>query len=579
MNDTITLFMFPFQRSLRGGLRIRAESALTQLGVTVEVKTLLIGLRWPGTPGPHPVCIEPENAEWTVDIFDGVPQALQEAFDTHDGHNLVYSNDEIAMQEKPENIRRDCVRKAVQAALSKVDAGAGVVSFFGTARPVLGYYVVPVIQVPSHVFELYPPLPVMKIWAGYQTSEGLLSECMQNVLAEAAEEMGRPNPGRSFAMNSGSAAEIVRDAAETFMRAISLSLRDKEFPFVDLFTSINELSSLLYEGSKGMGRLVLVAPDNPAIVYSLRLASPVPFRQARWARKVLQMSSPEFALVANGHAIHGLGDLSADHDFSAQDAFWIDFIDHYHWNLRLGQRTLMLTAFGEARLPQEPIAQPRFYDSFLRQLPGTSEGDAERMWQLLKVMAEVQHGSMIMIATDAASEAARLSRQAMVIKPTLMTAELLRQASKIDGTILVDPFGVCYAVGVILDGLANERCTPSRGSRYNSAVRYVFSGVSSRMALVQSADGTTDILPLLRPRISRALIEAKVRELEAATPDNFHDARRFINEKRFYLSAEQCHRVNAALDRIDAMPRRDYSIRLSTDRCTPDPEMNDDYYA
>ncbi len=290
------------------------------------------------------------------------------------------------------------------------------------------------------------------------------------------------------------------------------------------------------------------------------------------------MSSPEFALVANAHAIEGLGDLCAQHNSSAQDAFWIDFIDHYRWNLRLGQRTLMRTAFGEARLPQEPIARPRFYDSFLRQFPGTSESDADRMWQLLEVMAAEQHGSMIMIATDATTEAARLSRQGMAIKPTLMTTEFLRRVSRIDGTVLVDPFGVCHALGVILDGLANERCTPSRGSRFNSAVRYVYSNASSRMALVQSADGTTDILPLLLPRIARELVEAKVRELERATPDNFHDARRFLDEKRFYLSGEQCQRVNAALDRIEAMPRGEYSILVLTTRFFPDSEMNDSYY-
>ena len=579
MNDTITLFMFPFQRPFRAGLKYLAESVLEQLGIQVEVKTLLVGVIRPGVQGTHPVCIEPENAEWSLNIFDDALQAIEEAFKTHDGHKMFYSNDEIAMQDKPENIRRDCVRSTIQAALSKVDEEACVVSFFGPVRAVLDYHVVPVIQVPSHVFALYPLLPVVNGWAGYKTSEGLLSECMRNVLAEASEEMGRSNPGRAFPLNSSSAAEIIRHASGTFMQAISLALRDKEFPLVDLFTSINEISSLLYEGSKGTGRLLLIAPDSSSIVYSLRLASPVPFRQARWARKILQMSSREFALVANGHAIHGLGDLCSHHDSCAQDAFWIDFIDHYHWNLRLGGRTLMRTAFGEAQLPQQPIAQPRFYDSFLRQFPGTSEVDAERMWQLLEVMAEGQHGSMIMVATDAASEAARLSRQGMVTEPTQMTPELLRRASRIDGTILVDPLGICYALGVILDGLANECCTPSRGSRYNSAARYVFSTASPRMALIQSADGTTDVLPLLLPRISRDLVEAKVRELEGATPDNFHNARRFIDEKRFYLSEEQCHRVNAALDRIDAMPLRDYSLHLSTNRCNPNPEMNDGYYA
>lgn len=120
--------------------------------------------------------------------------------------------------------------------------------------------------------------------------------------------MGRPNPGRGFPQTSMSVSEIVRRGAKSFMKSISLSLRDREFPFIDLFASINELSSLLYEGSKGTGRLLLIAPDNPAVVYSLRLATPVAFRQARWARKIFQMSSPEFALVANGHAIQGLGD-------------------------------------------------------------------------------------------------------------------------------------------------------------------------------------------------------------------------------------------------------------------------------
>jgi hypothetical protein len=578
MTDYITLFMFPFQRSLRIGLKIRAEGVLSQLGIEVKVKTLLVGVRRPGTSGPHPVCIEPENSEWTLNIFDGLPQAVEKAFETHDGHRMFYSNDEIATQEKPENIRRDCVHLSVASTLSTLDPEAGVVSFFGRARPVFDYHVVPVIQVPSYVFELYPPLPVVKGWADYETSKGLIHECLDLVLAEATEEMGRPHPGRGFPTNSSSDAEIVRRGAGTFMQSISLSLRDKEFPFIDLFASVNELSSLLYEGLKGNGRLLLIAPDNPAILYSLRLAMPVAFREARWARKILQMSSPEFALVVNGHAIQGLGDLSAQHDSSAQDAFWIDFLDHYHWNLRLGSRTLMRTVFGEARLPREPIAQPRFYDSFLRLFPGTSDDDAKRIWQFIELMAEGWHGCMVVIAGDAATEAARLSRQGMVVKPTLLTAELLHRASRIDGTILVDPFGVCHALGVILDGLANERCTPSRGSRYNSAVRYVYSSTSRRMALVQSTDGTMDILPLLRPRISRDAVEAKVKEIEEATPENFHSARLFVDEKRFYLSEDQCRRVNAALDRIESMPYKENTIRIITQRIVPNSEMNDSYY-
>lgn len=457
MNDFINLFMFPYQRSLRGGLRIQAESVLKKLGIQTEVKALLVGVRRPGGSSPHSVCIEPEDGVWTLTTFDGVPEAVENAFKTHDGHNMFYSNDDVATREKPENIRRDCVKTTVQAALSRFDSEHGVISFFGPAHPILEHHVVPIIQVPSDVFELYPCLPVVTGWAGYKTSEGLISECLLGVLYGAVEEMGRPNPGRGYPMNSGSADEIIRRGAERLMRALCLSLFDNEFPFVDLFAYINELSALLYEGTKGKGRLLLIAPDNPDAVYSIRLASPVPFRQARWARKVLQMASSDFALIANGHAIHGLGDLSSQHDSSVQDAFWIDFVDHYRWNLRLGQRTIMRVAFGEARLPQEPLAKPRFFDSFLRYFLGTTENDAERIWDLLEVMAAEPHGSMIIIAADASTEAVRLAQQGMVVEPILMTPNLLRQVSKIDGTILLDPTGICHALGVILDGAANER--------------------------------------------------------------------------------------------------------------------------
>jgi len=87
-----------------------------------------------------------------------------------------------------------------------------------------------------------------------------------------------------------------------------------------------------------------------------------------------------------------------------------------------------------------------------------------------------------------------------------------------------------------------------------------------------------DILPLLRPRISRDAVEAKVKEIEEATPENFHSARLFVDEKRFYLSEDQCRRVNAALDRIESMPYKENTIRIITQRIVPNSEMNDSYY-
>ncbi|HVJ06549.1 MAG TPA: hypothetical protein VM578_12820 [Candidatus Saccharimonadales bacterium] len=100
-----------------------------------------------------------------------------------------------------------------------------------------------------------------------------------------------------------------------------------------------------------------------------------------------------------------------------------------------------------------------------------------------------------------------------------MSPELFERVSGIDGSVILDPQGLCYAIGVILDGEATADCTPSRGSRFNSATRYVRSHSRRRLAIVCSDDRTIDIIPLLRPQINRGEVEKYIAELEIATLD------------------------------------------------------------
>lgn len=96
---------------------------------------------------------------------------------------------------------------------------------------------------------------------------------------------------------------------------------------------------------------------------------------------------------------------------------------------------------------------------------------------------------------------------ASFITPVLVTPELLARASRIDGGLLLDPAGHCCAIGVVLDGEASDDCQPSRGARYNSAVRYVHGSPSRRMAIVYSDDQTLDVVPLLRASAPGSLCE------------------------------------------------------------------------
>lgn len=440
------------------------------------------------------------------------------------------------------------------------------------------YYVVPVIQVPEFIFQQFRPLKEKATedrWAG----RGYLSfihACMGILLAEATEELRGSDPGRSLMGNMRRADEIVRNAATNFMRTPALAVT-KRYTFSDLFERFNLISSLMYEGVKGTGRLLLVDPENKAIDYVLRFIQPVPFREPRWARKILQMAAKDIALIADSENIYGLGKLQANHDASAEDAFIVEFLDHYHWELQCGDQVLLRSRYGEPKLPQEPISRERFTVNYARLFPEASAADCDLVWILFNGALQQGHGSMIVVASDAADESRRLTQQGTSIEPTLMTAELLSRVSGIDGTIILDPHGICHAVGVILDGVATPDCTPSRGSRFNSGLRYVDTSDARRLAIVISDDNTVDIIPLLRPQISKADIEVNIALLDKATLDNYHKPRSWLDEHRFYLNGEQCDRVNSAFDRIESLPRDVGGIVILTERLKPDSMMNESY--
>jgi len=201
-----------------------------------------------------------------------------------------------------------------------------------------------------------------------------------------------------------SAGEIVRRAASSFMR--SSFIADKH-AMSDLFEDMNRPSQLRYEGKTGVGRLVLAAADDPNVEYVLRLASPVPLSETRWARKLLQMATADTALIVEYGLISGLGRVS---DVSAPP-FCVEFLDHHQWDFRCGEQILLRSRFGEVQLPQEPIGKERFIDNMRRVFQGIGEPAIARFRIVLDLLSQLRHGSSLVIATDAAEEAQRLVRQ------------------------------------------------------------------------------------------------------------------------------------------------------------------------
>lgn len=567
MSHATNLFMWGYQTPFRVGLEIRAKGVFEKLGAEVEPKVLLIGLRRPGLGPGHPVCVEPADGEWSVNLFEGLSDAVEAAIPKHPLQRMFYG-DELSMREKPTRIRQSTIADEIKHRLEDEDRRLGQRSFCSQAYPVGDYDVVCVLQLPERLFAQYPAVELS--WQGEQYETNLVFACTRQLLEEGRRALFVPDPGRWDTDTMRTAEEIIRVAASNFMRSSFLPGR---FCTTDLFEHINRLSQLRYEGSTGVGRIVLAAADDPNVEYVLRLKEPVALSQTRWARKLLQMATGEAALIAEYGDIAGLGRVS---DVSAPP-FSIEFLDNHQWDLRRGDQILMRCRFGEARLPQEPIGRERFVDNMRGVFAKIDEPSIARFLKVLDLLTQLRRGSSVVIAEDAAEEAARLSNQGTVIAPVPLSKELLERATAIDGTILADPKGVCHAIGVILDGQAVDESTPSRGARYNSALRYIAAGSVPRMAFVISEDRTLDVVPLLRPRVDRTRIEAAVTAIGTATLENYHKPRAFLDDHRFYLNEEQCRIVNEALDRIENEPRELGRIVIVTERFIPHPAMNASY--
>ncbi|QWZ95110.1 hypothetical protein I6L41_02090 [Aeromonas sp. FDAARGOS 1411] len=573
----INLFMWGYQSHYRIQIQRLARDVLKRLGAPSEAEVILVGARSPNSDNRNPVCIEPEDGKWQLSLFDGLIDSIEFAYNNHEMQNL-YFGDAPSMRDKPEWMRQDSVRTSVEQALKKFDEEYHVTSFCGAARRIDDHYVTPVIQIPNSLFLQHPPLDHLPLRKGNNQNgyRSLIHSAMAAVLHEATEGLNKPEPGRFSHRGMREAEEIVRIAAKNFMHTPGLSI-ERQYMHDDLFATLNLVSSLMYEGSKGIGHLILVDPKNDVVEFMVKFAEPVTLHEPRWVRKVLQMATTGIDIIADSQRIYGLGRLKEWHDSSNQDAFLVVFIDHYHWELRCGNQALLRSHYAEPKLPQEPFDKAAFLANYARLFPETSHENGLNLWHLMMAQVRQEHGSMIVVAKDAASEARRLSKQGTCIEPTLLSEELLRSVSGIDGTIILDPAGFCHAIGIILDGEATEQCTPSRGSRYNSGVRYVHKGSHRRLAIVVSDDRTVDIIPMLRPLVSRSMIEQHVARLENATIENFHDPRNWLDKHRFYLNLDQCSRVNNSLERLDNLPKEFYHLYFSIEKFEVHPEMDESY--
>ena len=118
----------------------------------------------------------------------------------------------------------------------------------------------------------------------------------------------------------------------------------------------------------------------------------------------------------------------------------------------------------------------------------------------------------MVISANASKEASRLANDSTQISPIQLNGTNIAKLSSIDGAILANEQGVCYSIGVILDGSATTKGSSTRGARYNSSIRYCEEQLrkgTNVIVIVISDDGMVNIFPSKPQKVNPLLSRLK----------------------------------------------------------------------
>jgi hypothetical protein len=359
-------------------------------------------------------------------------------------------------------------------------------SFCSTPVSLQGYLVTVVVQLASDCYDNYYSLP--KPGAGrpanlpHAAVLEFLHDCTRALREADTADNDQPVLDRDY-------NELLRSAGRRLM------LRVAPAGTHGLYDACNGVAALRHEGDEGIGTMLICRRQHPAVVPVLTLETPVPMRDHRSIRKLLELSEGHTALISDASHVFGLGQLVPESDSQYEPLVTVHFTNHYSWEMSHAGNVLMRVVSNTPRLPQGRVAADNFARILRIVFPSLDPDSIEYLWDLAQQATSQANGTILVITTGAAQEAKRLTRQSFRVVPRIMTPSVLRLVTNIDGAVLIEPNAMCHAIGVILDGLATDKGDSSRGARFNGALRYVNSSKYPVLAVVVSEDGWIDLLP------------------------------------------------------------------------------------
>ena len=552
--------MWGYQPHFRIAQEISAEALFKRIDSRLKPEVFLVGILSNEVPDSFPACVEPEDEYWIKsEDLNGV-MAIAERLQKAYPEAGMFQSHPLAQQRQDEELFRRSIRDAIRQVIQSHGSRQSDVTFYVSYPAKVGSYWVSVaLGLQDTVLNSYPALKKtfvkMHEHRHISVPVSFIKAATDIFLERATEELLRPDPGLGGARTDPD--ELLRSAGDRFMTGLVWRVDQYSLEGMHgLFNSLNTISSLRYEKAPGAGRLVIARKGHPSVAEKVSFAIPAKLTSHRSVRKLLELASDELPLFCDPSQIYGLANR-LEYDPSAEDLFEIHIRGHHHWELIHNGKVLMRIQYGLPSLPKLPFDEDKLRLDLARLFREITPVKIDLLVGFAKVAEQESHGTMLVITEAADSEAARLVQQGTPIQPLLLNADLLRNLTPIDGAIILDPEGTCYAIGTILDGMATDNGDPSRGARYNSAIRYYESAQAPCMVVVVSSDGGVTFVPNPPPAIHRSLIDSVIETLvgiegaEEIQRRLYRQTLDWLNAHKFYLTEADCIKVNAIVDRLE----------------------------
>lgn len=285
---------------------------------------------------------------------------------------------------------------------------------------------------------------------------------------------------------SYSTINYISDSHAIIAASANDMFESRQIPTEHIFTKI---ANYEYEGTPCKGKIVFTDNVNDIVRFKQPVALSI--SNAKKIRKMLEMSNEKNCLVATSYGeIIGLDSFS-----NHKESYLLEFINVNMWDLSYDGKHIVEYHNGQYKLPKNKFDNQLFIEKCNERFNGNYDKDIVKIIESASCQG---HGTMVIISPKAKSESEALIKDGKgtaIYERNLIreSKDLVLGLSSIDGAIMIDPFGKCSGIGLILSNPNSGKGNPERGSRYNSAVNYINSNKNS-IAVVISEDGMIDIL-------------------------------------------------------------------------------------